>query len=314
MNICIRYTHTPQWTSSVSYIIPAMRAAYVGYKERPHYYRESPYTNGEYIVYRPDNDPYLSTYIVRMDAVCPEEGGGGAHLFTSGNGHITQATHDTMEQNGVTMPIIDLADISAFITDSAVVGATARANWFPAREYQAWAYRDFMYDRNRSIRKSYMSRGTSPLVYDGDGRILANQIVTIPITDIDVNIVFTIGRNENNSVYLERNDVMGSRLRICDNEYARAGYLGFYTRITMDPGMIVIPPPQASLLSTAHLPPPEETDDDDVEHQCTLCVRYRVNARFSPCNHAVSCSQCYSQLSKNECPVCRAEITRVMNI
>jgi hypothetical protein len=315
MNICIRYTHTPQWTSSVSYIIPAMRAAYVGYKERPHYYRERPYTNGEYIVYRPDNDPYLPTYIARMDAVCPEEGG-GAHLFTSGNGHITQATHDTMEQNGVAMPIIDLADISVFTTESAVLGGTARANWFPSREYQAWAYRDFVYDRHRSIKKSYVSRNTPPAAYSSDVRILANQIVTLPDANIGPNVVFNLSRTENGSVVLTRNDAAGSQTRICDNEYARAGYLGFYTRITMDPGIIVLPPPQASLLSTAHLPAPEETDDDDDddEHQCTLCVRYRVNARFSPCNHAVCCSQCYSQFLKNECPVCRVVITRVMNI
>jgi hypothetical protein len=85
----------------------------------------------------------------------------------------------------------------------------------------------------------------------------------------------------------------------------------------MDPGIIVLPPPQASLLSTAHLPAPEETNDDDDyddEHQCIMCARYRINARFSPCNHAVCCSECYSQFSKNECPVCRAVITRVMNI
>jgi len=292
-----------------------MLDTYSEYKERPHYYREKPYSNGEYIVYRPDNDPYLPTYVARMDALSREL----MYLFISENSSImTHAIHDIIESDGLAIPIIDLNDISAFITDSAVVEATARANWFPARAYQAWAYRDFMYDRNKSIRKSYMSRGTSPFVYEGNGRILANQIVTIPGTDIDVNIVFTIGRNENNSVYLERNDAMGSRLRICDNEYARAGYLGFYTRITMDPGMIVMPPPppgagpEPGLLSIAHISAPEETDD--TEHQCILCVRFRVNARFSPCEHQVCCSQCYSQLSKNECPVCRAEITRVMNI
>ena len=311
MNICIRYTHTPQWTSSVSYIIPAMRAAYVGYKERPHYYRERPYTNGEYIVYRPDNDPYLPTYIARLedalvlvDAPQPS--------FLNENGNITREMHDTMERDGDAIPIVDLADISVFITDSAVLEPTARANWFPSREYQAWAYRDFVYDRHRSIKKSYVSRNTPPAAYSSDDRILANQIVTLPDANIGPNVVFNLSRTENGSVVLTRNDAAGSQTRICDNEYARAGYLGFYTRITMDPGIIVLPPPQASLLSTAHLPAPEETDDD--EHQCTLCVRYRVNARFSPCNHAVCCSQCYSQFLKNECPVCRVVITRVMNI
>jgi len=324
MNICIRYTHTQQWSSSVSHIIPTMRSTYVDYKERPHYYRERPHTNGEYIVYRPENDPYLPTYIVRMDAVCPDEGGdrgeSGAHLFTTGNGHITQERHDELENTGAAIPIMDLADISVFITDPAVVGPTARANWFPSRSYQAWAYRDFVYDRNRSIKKSYVSQNTPASAYNSDDRILANQIVTLPAgLNIDTHIIFNMSRNENGSVVLERNDAMGSRTRICDNEYARAGYLGYYTRITMDPGIIVMPPAQlpgpsvSATLSTAHLSAPEETDDDDVDHQCILCVRYRINVRFSPCDHAVCCAECYSQFSKNECPVCRAVITRVMN-
>jgi hypothetical protein len=226
-----------------------------------------------------------------------------------------------MERDGRAIPIIDLADISVFITDSAVLGPTARANWFPSRSYQVWAYRDFVYDRNRSIKKSYVSRNTPINAYISDDRILANQIVSLPADlNIDTHIIFNISRNENGSVYLERNGPAGSRTRICDNEYARAGYLGFYTRITMDPGMFVMPPPQpqssgsATPLSTAHLPAPEETDDDDVEHQCIMCVRYRINARFSPCEHKVCCSECYSQFAKNECPVCRAVITRVMNI
>jgi len=316
MNICIRNTRTQKWSSSVSHVTPAIRDTYVGYKERPHYYRERPYTDGEYIVYRPDNDPHLPTYIARLeDAVvllvdAPQPG------FINENGNITREMHDTMERDGGAIPIMDLADISVFITDSAVVGPMARANWFPSREYQAWAYRDFIYDEHRSIKKSYMSRGTSPMAYDSNDRILANQIVTIPLSGISSNIVFNISRNENNSVYFERNDAVGSRVRICDNEYARAGYLGFYTRITMDPGMIVIPPspssPVVALLSTAHLPAPEETDDE--EHQCILCFKYQVNARFSPCEHKVSCSACYSKMVKNECPVCRAMITRVMNV
>ena len=269
MNICIRDTRTQQWSSSVSHVTSAMRATYVEYKERPHYYLERPYTDGEFIVYRPDNDPYSPTYIARMTAIVLED----RQLFTNGNGHITQATHDALETEGLAIPIMDLADISVFITDSAVLGAAARANWFPSREYQAWAYRDFVYDRHRSIKKSYVSRNTPTNAYSSDDRILANQIVTLPDANIGPNVVFNLSRNENGSVVLVRNDAAGSRARICDNEYARAGYLGYYTRITMDPGIVVLPPPPPTLLSIAHLPAPQETGDDDVEHQCTLCTR-----------------------------------------
>ena len=332
MNICIRVPGTTEWSSSVLHVTPAIRDAYVEYKERPHYYQEKPYLTTEYIVYRPDNDPYLPTYIALVtdipalveNGVATGIGAGlgvGLRNNLANNINITREIHDTMELGGRSIPILDLNDISVFIVDNPGMD---RANWLSARPYQIWAYRDFVYDTHRSIKKSYMSRNTSPLAYESNDRILTNQIVTIPVANISPNIVFNLSRNENNSVYFERNDTTGSRVRICDNEYARAGYLGFYTRITMDPGIVVIPPPQQwggiaavyynmvpSQLSTAHLPDPEETDDE--EHQCILCFKYRVNARFSPCEHTVCCSTCYSKMSKNECPVCRAEITRVMN-
>jgi hypothetical protein len=208
------------------------------------------------------------------------------------------------------IPIIDMNDISVFI-----ITAIDGADWLPCREYQAWAYRDFIYDQHRSIKKSYMSPYSSSAAFNDT--ILANQIVTIPISNIAPNIVFNISRNENNSVYFERNDLTGSRVRMCDNEYARAGYRGFYTRITMDVGAVVVPPPPGwgggpAVLSTSHIPAPEETDDE--EHQCILCFKFSVNVRFSPCEHTVCCSACYSKLVKNECPVCRAMITRVMNV
>ena len=320
MNICIQDPTTQKWTSSVrgnGHFTPAIRDAYVEYKERPHYYQETPCITGEYIVYRPDNDPYFPTYITRLEHIPREI----IHDWT-GVIVISQETHRSME-NVSTKPIqiMDLNDVSVFIVDNP---SMSRANWLAAREYQAWAYRDFMYDPHRSVKKSYMSRGTLPAVYQWNDRVLANQIVTIDIPTLPSNIVFHISRNENHSVYFERNDDYRTRVRICDNEYARAGYLGFYTRLTMDPGIIVIPPSSLAsdsthnhnnnilLLSTTHLPDPEETNDE--EHQCILCFKFRVNARFSPCEHTICCSGCYSKLKKKECPVCRAPITRVMNM
>ena len=324
MNICIRAPTTGHWSSSLRDVTPAILTAYAAYKERPHYYRETPYLTTSYIVYRPDNDPYLPTYTARIEDIpALNDGTGigngigvGQRNNLANNITISREIHESMEDAGKAIPIIDMNDIHVFIVDNPGMG---RANWLPARSYQVWAYRDFMYDRNRSIRKSYMSRGTSPFVYEGDVRILANQIVTIHFDNIAPNIVFTIGRNGNNSVHLQRNDEFGTEVRICDNEYARSGYLGFYTRLTMDPGIVttlhvegergVLPTQQ---LSIAHLPDPEETDDE--QHQCILCFKYRVNARFSPCEHKVCCSVCYSKMSKNSCPVCRGDITRIMNV
>jgi hypothetical protein len=327
MDICIRIPGTGNWSSSVNHVTPAIRGAYAEYKERPHYYQETPYLTTEYIVYRPENDPYLPSYIACVEDIPAliENGvetgigagiGVGLRNNLANNIMISREIHESMEDAGKAIPIMDLNDVSVFIVDNP---AMARANWLPSRSYQAWAYRDFMYDRHRSIKKSYMSRGTPPYAYDSNDRILANQIITINVANIAPNIVFNISRNENNSVYFERNDEFRTRVRICDNQYARSGYLGFYTRLTMDPGIIVIPPPgggaaaaASAILSTAHLPDPEEIDDE--EHQCILCFKYRINAKFSPCEHQVCCSVCYSKMAKNECPVCRAEITRVMNV
>lgn len=328
MNICLRISGSTVWSASVLHVTPAIRDAYTKYKERHHYYRETPYLTDQYIVYRPDNDPYLPTYIAWIADIPDlrdENGNDIRNRSTINSAHhvlITPEIHDTLMLHGRATPILDIDDISVFIVDNPAMG---RANWVPARAYQIWAYRDFMYDPHRSVKKSYMSRDTSRHTYESNDNILANQIVTIDVANIAPNIVFNISRNDNNSVYFERNDAAGSRVRICDNEFARAGYLGFYTRLTMDPGMIVTPPSsshQGGLaavpavpthqLSIAHLPEPAETDDE--QHQCILCFKYQVNARFSPCEHTVCCSACYSKMTKNECPVCRAEITRVMNV
>ena len=306
MNIWICPRDTNKWTPSTGHVTPAIRDAYVNYKERPHYYRETPYTAEEYVVYRPNNDVYLATYIARIDnvrAASEQEQEQSINITI-----VSQELHDRLT---TAIPIIDMNDIYAFIVDNQSMG---RANWMPCREYQAWAYRDFIYDTHRNTKKSYMSPYSSYLAFTNT--ILANQIVTIDLPDLNPNIIFNVSRNENNSVYFERNDASGSRVRMCDNEYARAGYLGFYTRITMDPGIIVIPPPPATvyynLLSTSHLPAPEETDDESL--QCILCNSHQVNVKFSPCEHKISCSGCYSRMVKNECPVCRSTISRLMNL
>ena len=321
MNIWICPRDTNKWTPSTGHVTPAIRDAYVNYKERPHYYRETPYTEGEYIVYRPNNDVYLATYIARIDnvrAASEQEQGQEQSINIT---IVSQELHDRLT---TAIPIIDMNDIYAFIVDNQSI---SRANWMPCRDYQAWAYRDFIYDTHRSTKKSYMSRYSSYLAFANT--ILANQIVTIDLPDLNPNIIFNVSRNENNSVYFERNDASGSRVRMCDNEYARAGYLGFYTRLTMDPGIIVIPPPPGAgptvyynhlytgsspsvLLSTSHLPAPEETDDESL--QCILCNNHQVNVKFSPCEHKISCSGCYSKMVKNECPVCRSTISRLMNL
>ena len=273
----------------------AHKVAYIAYKSRQHYYTETPYTHENGItIFRREDDPYMATYF-KLE------------------GSVRNMKH----------PIIDMNDISVFLMDG-MTGAGSRngAGWINARNYQAWAYADFIYDH--AVRKCYMSKYSTYLAFPA-GFDQAN-VVTIDVDDIPPNIIFSVSRNENNSVYYERNDNVGSRVRICDNEYARASFLGFFTRITMDVGMIIEPPSSASSVAivinnnnnTTHnnlfcevdAPPMIETSVE--ADQCILCYEYVKNTRLSPCNHVISCYRCILKLSKPECPVCKARIDSIL--
>jgi hypothetical protein len=254
------------------------------YKSRPAYSPEVPSNYEEFIVYRESNDCYMPTRIQRTD---------------------------TWE----TYPIMDCADVKVFLQDAETV------NWYPARNYQMWAFRDFIYDPARPERKFYASKYSSHLFFQ---RGSSNRTVTdIDIDGLSPNIIFSISRNDNGSVYYERNDAQGTRVRICDHEGARAGFRGFYNRITMDPGIIVSPPtqpphqpihPVPSYTSSSAIPlqmPPfiSAIPTSVEEDQCILCYENRKNIAFSPCAHQVMCSVCYPKLIKpRECPVCKQAI------
>jgi hypothetical protein len=301
MNIHIRDSQSGTWTRDVP---DQMKEVFTGYKTRHNSYRETPYISGEYIVYRIDNDPYLPTYITKIaDIPRLDHNGNSANNIT-----ITREIHNVIHKT----PIMTMNDISVFIVDNRDM---SRPNWLPCRDYQAWAFRDFMYDETSPIKKSYMSPHSSYLAFSSN--INSQNVVSIDLPGLPQNIIFNISRNDNNSVYYERNDTSNSRVRICDNEYARNGYLGFFTRLTMDPGMFVIPivssaTHDSKIISTSHISAPEETNDES--KQCILCCKYKVNAKFSPCQHTICCSICYSKLTVKNCPICRADILRVMNI
>jgi hypothetical protein len=263
---------------------PDWVAAYLHYKSRPMYSQEVPsnYEN-RFLVYREDNNCYMPTRIQRSD------------------------TADTY-------PIMDCADVMVFLQDADPV------NWYPARNYQMWAFRDFIYDPARPERKFYASKYSSHLFFQ---RGSTNRNVTdIDLDGLPPNIIFSISRNENGSVYYERNDAHGTRVRICDHEGARSGFRGFYNRITMDTGMIVTPAPAqspqlqplpsytASCSIPLQLPPGIVAQKTNVEEdQCILCYENAKNLTFSPCAHTIACSECYIKLMKpRECPVCKQAI------
>lgn len=288
---------TQQWVPAP----PDWAAAYLHYKAKPTYSQEAPFNyDNRFLVYREENNCYMPTRIQCSDT-------GDVHA------------------------IMDCADVKVFLQDAEPV------NWYPARNYQMWAFRDFIYDVARPERKFYASKYSSHLFFQ---RGSSNRtVVTIDLDGLPPNIIFSISRNENGSVYYERNDAHGTRVRICDHEGARAGFRGFYTRITMDPGIIVTPPPAvapapdgpssllAMLLAVAAEPPaPSYTASSAVplqlppsisaqktsveEDQCIMCYENAKNLKFSPCAHDVICSECYVKLMKpRECPVCKQAIS-----
>lgn len=288
---------TQQWVPAP----PDWAAAYLHYKAKPTYSQEAPFNyDNRFLVYREENNCYMPTRIQCSDT-------GDVHA------------------------IMDCADVKVFLQDAEPV------NWYPARNYQMWAFRDFIYDVARPERKFYASKYSSHLFFQ---RGSSNRNVTdIDLDGLPPNIIFSISRNENGSVYYERNDAHGTRVRICDHEGARAGFRGFYTRITMDPGIIVTPPPAvapapdgpssllAMLLAVAAEPPaPSYTASSAVplqlppsisaqktsveEDQCIMCYENAKNLTFSPCAHDVICSECYVKLMKpRECPVCKQAIS-----
>jgi hypothetical protein len=217
--------------------------------------------------------------------------------------------------------IMDCADVKVFLQDAEPV------NWYSARNYQVWAFRDFIYDPARPVRKFYASKYSSHLFFQ---RGSTNRNVTdIDLDGLPPNIIFSISRNENGSVYYERNDAHGTRVRICDHEGARAGFRGFYMRITMDPGVIVTPQAQAPQTQQPQQPLPSYTASSAVplqlppliravktnvdEDQCILCYENAKNLTFSPCAHNIACSECYRKLMKpRECPVCKQAIELLM--
>ena len=245
---------------------PDQHNAFQNYKNRSIYIQETAITTDNLTVYRTNNDPYLPAYI------------------TDGN---------------LPLPIADFSDVKVFLQD------LQQVDWYDARNYQIWAFYDFVYDNK--VKKTYASKYSSYLAYPPNTR----DVTTIDIDELPPNIIFSISRNDNNSVYYERNDSGSTRVRICDNNMARIGFRGFYTRITMDVGMIIIPP--AIISNNVTLPTDLNLIKTSIEEeQCIMCYDNKKNLLFTPCNHHITCSECYVKFQKKEeCPVCKQKIVKL---
>lgn len=196
------------------------------------------------------------------------------------------------------IPLIDWNNIKVFLMDGP---GSQRPNWFQARNYQAWSYIHFIY--NNVPIMNYSSRGT-PL------NLIKNPNTIIDIPNLEPEIVFTISRNDNNSVYYERNDDSQRRFRICDNDKARSGYLGWYTRMTMPIAMSFS---YENVVYSSLVLPTQQTEITNIEEeQCILCYKNKKNIKFIPCQHLVICASCYPKLTKStECIICKNTINEL---
>ena len=288
---------------------PHLREIYIGYKSLPIVNGSTSYSKDGITIFRTENDAYMPTFY------------SGQTINTiRGNDYIFPENDEERNQEVTPnpTPIIDFNDIYIFLVDGVTgPGSRSGAGWVKARNYQIWAYVNFIYDTRP--RKCYASQYSSYLAFPA-GFDTAN-VVTIDIDGLAPNIIFSVSRNDNNSVYYEKNDSGRSRVRICDNEHARMGFLGFYTRITMDVGPVITPPsasyvhahshtissPGSALVCSGAQPPMIDLTDNE-EHQCIMCYENKKNVRFYPCNHVISCYRCVQQMNKCECPVCKSAI------
>lgn len=193
------------------------------------------------------------------------------------------------ESNNI-IPICDFNYVKIFLIDNG-------AEWVSARNYQTWAYFYFIY---KNYDRIYFASKNSNVDW--------NHYVQIPIDNISPNIIFSVSRNENYSVYYEKNDQSRTRVRICDSEYARSGYLAYYHRMTDICSISVYSAPSVNVFDITKVINQKTSIEED---QCIICYDNKKNIRFNPCNHDVMCAACYLTYNKNKCPFCTILINSV---
>ena len=210
-------------------------------------------------------------------------------------------------ENDIKIPICDWNDVKVFLLGIYDIdGIIIPGNWYIARDYQKWSYFDYIY--NDDEKRMYVSKGTNINNINNEENI---KVIEIPIDNLDENIIFTMMRNENKSIFYQKDNEQRTRIRISDNENVRQGYLGFYRRMTLPLDPIILP----TIFTFHHLPIPEsiiikKTTND--ENMCSTCCDNAQNIKFLPCSHTHICSECYKLWNKpRECILCRSNIESI---
>ena len=198
--------------------------------------------------------------------------------------------------------IADFNGIKVFLIDH----PSGVPNWYRARDYQIWAFLDFIYDNKKS--KTYKSVNVP-------NRLPNDVVLALDIYKEDGTIdktpyEFTIFRADNGNIYFQPVD--GRRLKMSDssNEFER-----YQRHIDQDYPAIAF-----SINSLEEQPftcqsigkiPSFETIDESKLNVCIVCLTNLWNVIALPCGHIQTCSKCLTVESQkhNKCPICRTVIT-----
>lgn len=220
-----------------------------------------------------------------------------------------------MRDNGTRMPIVDKNDVKVFLLDKDPV------TWYDARNYQTWTFFDFVYsgDQERYYASQYSNRVLPNINY-----------VTIPLDNLEPNIIFRMSRNRNGTVFYERNDAGRSRVRISDNNVERQEYSNSYQQMDVprhnvyniqnnantvanENGEYSINCLRDTTANNINFTVVETLNDDEM---CVVCNVYKQNMQFLPCKHTTTCSVCAQEIIRRHyanqlsCPMCRGIVTK----
>ena len=216
-------------------------------------------------------------------------------------GNSTYGGLHMIKEDGNRIPISNFSPgaVKVFLLDQDPV------QWYDSRMYQQWAYYHFLYSGEEKI--LYASR-------DSNCSGQSHRVVIIDLPDLVPGIIFSMSRNANGSIYYERDDTNRTRVRICDNDYARRHYLAYYHRMTEPIGFHPVSSSQ-QLSSSVQIPSGlVEIKTDDEDKQCHICWSLAMNVVYEPCQHSLTCHKCTQQLDKMECPFCRVSIQNMKKL
>jgi hypothetical protein len=197
------------------------------------------------------------------------------------------------------IPIINFDDINVFMM----------MEWRSARNYQQWCYADYLYS-GKDV-KHYMSAGTSNLSLENglEYTVIFNGMPDSP--QIPPNIVFSVLKNENGTVFYQRNYGERVKVRMSDCKQAMNHYIDNLRRRAAagEPRFIAF---KQKLCLPGDLVISSSTNDDDM---CIVCNDTKKNIMFLPCGHDHTCSLCWPMLTnKEKCPYCKQQIINIVKL